>query len=408
MPLSRTQTFRRRRIAVFGSLALVLSVGFYLPLTLLAPVGPATAHLVPYIAPELEEPQVELPSYGASGIGAVGFPGMLAESGSSEALPIASIAKVITSLVVLDEKSLELGEEGPLIAFNDADVAIRDALVAANGLVLPVRAGIELSQRDVIEIVLVGSANNYALSLANWAFGSEDEFVAAANRWLALQGLTDTVTVDSTGMSPMNVSTATDLVELGKLALAHPVVAEVVGLRQISVPHLGTLDNRNQLLGVEGVTGVKTGTLTAAGACLLFSAEVVVGTESVTVVGVVLGADDHVQARASVLALLASARPGFQQVALAKAGDVVAAYSTPWGSVADAVVAEDVSMVVWSNSAITALVELDPIVSAPAGSAAGSIVFAAGDRRVRVPLRLSGAIEDAEPWWRLTHPADLF
>ena len=122
MPLTRRQILRRRRIAVFGSLAVVLATGFYLPFTLLAPLHAETAKVQPWETPVTLAPALVFPNYGATAIGAIGWDGSLAVSGSTEALPIASLSKVITSLVVLDAHPLAVGEEGPTVTTTANDV----------------------------------------------------------------------------------------------------------------------------------------------------------------------------------------------------------------------------------------------------------------------------------------------
>lgn len=174
MTLTRRQIYRRRRIAVFGGALVVLATAFYLPLTLLAPLGPAAASVAPYQAPPVAQPPVSFPGYGASGVGAVGYPGVLASAGSADPLPIASISKIITALVVLEERPLALGEAGPDLTFGDIDEGFYDAQLADGGVVEPVYSGQVMSQRDAMSVMLMESANNYAESLATWAYGSEE------------------------------------------------------------------------------------------------------------------------------------------------------------------------------------------------------------------------------------------
>ena len=92
-------------------------------------------------------------------------------------MPSASITKVITALVVLDAHPIPPGEGGPEIAYTEADVDIYWDMVAQNGSVAPVAAGSSLTLRESLEAMLLPSGNNYAISLANWAFGSGDEFL---------------------------------------------------------------------------------------------------------------------------------------------------------------------------------------------------------------------------------------
>jgi D-alanyl-D-alanine carboxypeptidase (penicillin-binding protein 5/6) len=407
-PQNHKKIYRRRRILIFSTAVVVLAAGVYLPTTLLAPLDEMAAELSTYTPPVAAAAQVSLPDYGASGIAMVGREGLLASSGTTEPVPIASVSKVITALVVLDAKPIAAGEEGESINFTSADVQIYNDYLADNGSVKPVSAGEVLSQRDVFELMLVGSANNYAQSLVNWAFGSEEEYAVAAAAWLADNGMTSTSITDATGMSPLNTSTPTDLVVLGELALAEPTVAEIVSQKSVTVPDVGSLSNTNTLLGVDGIDGIKTGTLDEAGACLLFSADVLVDDQTVTLVGVVLGGDTHTQINGAVRELISGVISGFQKVTLTTAGDSFGSYSSVWGETTNFVAAEDSSLVVWSDTPVTATVATDPITLVEEGTEVGAVTFVAGSQQVSVPLTATASIEDPGAWWRLTHPEDLF
>jgi D-alanyl-D-alanine carboxypeptidase (penicillin-binding protein 5/6) len=395
-------------VTVFGGLGIVLASGFYLPLTLLAPLSASTAQILPWVAPVTEAPVLDWPDYGASAIGAIDFPGTLAVGGSAEALPIASITKVITALVVLESKPLGLDEAGPDISFTSADVRLYTSYLHRNGKVEPVRSGIVLNQRQVLELTLVASANNYTASLVNWAFGSEEAFLPVARAWLTAHGLNNTFLSDATGMDPENRATATDLIELGKIALADPIVSLMVDTEHISIPDVGEIDNTNDLLGEGGVRGIKTGTLDEAGACLLFAADYTIGSEVVTVIGVMLGGKDHPSLDEDIRKLLTTAQSGFHEVSLATAGANFASYATAWGDRSDVVATESASIVLWADTPITLLVQAAPVTLDEAGTAVGSLSFSVGTRTIDVPLELTSEIDDPGAWWRLTHPGELF
>ena len=375
----------RRRVAAALVLATVAAGGVYLPMTLLAPVGPASASIDTFETPVRDASELTFPGVGASGISAVGFDGVLASSGSEEALPIASISKVISTLVVLDAKPLAVGEDGPSIVFNQADVALYGEYQRVGGTVEPVTAGLAMSQRDLLEVVLVSSANNYAESLVGWAFGSQAEFVDATAAWLTAGGFDSTVIVEPTGMSPSNVSSVPDLLRIAKLALENPVVADIVASKSVDVPYIGTLTNTNRLLGVESIDGIKTGTLDEAGSCLLFSTDYTVGSSVVTVVGVVLGGENRESLEAAIRSLVDGIAAGFHEIPLAEKGEVFASYSTDWGQSANAVAAEASSVLVWSDTPVS-----------------GEVAA-----KVSVPLVLDAGIADPGPWWRLSHPLEL-
>lgn len=408
MPLTRRQIYRRRRIVVFGGLFAVLAGIAYLPLTLFAPVSETAPELaVPSIATPAAA-ETSLPPYGASAIAAVGYDGLLAQAGSTEALPLASIAKVVTALTVLDAHPLSDDDPGPSVTMTAADVASYEDYVARNGSVAPVTAGEVYTERELLEIMLIDSANNYATTLAHWAFGSTEAYLAAARDWLARNGLEGITIVDTSGLDPGSTGTVADVIRLGELALENPLVAEIVGTKSLEIHDIGTVKNTNALIGQEGIDGIKTGTLDTFGANLLFSATLEVGSHTVELVGVVLGGPDHPTINAAIADLVRQARAGFREVPLIQDGDPVAEYETPWDETASAVAGESASIVVWGDTAVSSTATVAPIRLAAKGDEVGTVVFTAGRQTVTVPLVLSRDVEDPGPWWRLGHPELIF
>ncbi|MFC5791447.1 D-alanyl-D-alanine carboxypeptidase [Agromyces tardus] len=408
--LSRRQVYRRRRIVVFSAvgavLALIAGGGIYTANALGAPI-PAAAPVVtdpPPVAAAAQ--QLALPGFGGYAVGAVGFDGLLAAGNESTTMPMASIAKVVTALVVLEEHPLAAGEGGPEIAYTDADVAIYWDMIAQNGSVAPVVAGSSLTLRESLEAMLLPSGNNYSISLANWAFGSVDAYVPKAQAWLAAHGLAHTTVVDTSGLSLDDVSTPADLVKLGEIALENPAFAEIVATKSVDIPELGTIENSNKLLGTHGIDGIKTGTTDDA-ANLLFSADYAVGSSTVTVVGVLLGGVDHATVRAAVASLLDSVAPGFHEVTPLQAGQELASYSTPWGDTATARATEGATVVVWSDMPVDVAVDAKSLTLADDGTAVGTVIVTAGAQRIEVPLELDGTVDDPGMWWRLENPGAL-
>lgn len=407
MPLTRRQIYRRRRIAFFGAVAVVLTGVGYLAATGLAPVPAEAAALTQPTA--LTQPAAEpaWPRFGASAIGAVGFPGLLGGSGSPESLPIASVTKIVTALVVLDAKPLAGTDQGPEITFTDTDVDLYYKVIAENGSVAPVVAGMVLSEREALQAMLLPSANNYALSLAVWAFGSEDKYLAAAAAWLEKNGLDDTTVADTSGLSTASRSSTADLVEIGKLAIDDPALASIVALPSATLPVIGAVKNTNKLLGRFGVDGIKTGTTDDAGACLLFSTDVTVGSRTVTLVGVVLGGADHAQVNPAVAALITSAKAGFHEVTLTDKGEAYGTYDTAWGQSSRAVTAKAASVLVWSDTPISGVATARKLSLGAENDTVGSVDFTVGDKTVSVPLVLDQAVSDPGPAWRFSHPGGL-
>ena len=408
MSPSRRVILRRRRLAVASVLLVVLGGVGYVGATTLAPVPESAATIVQPAALTQPAAAPVWPTFGESAIGAVGFPGVLASSGEQGTVPIASITKMVTALVILDAKPLGAGEDGPSISFTDADVDIYYDVIAENGSAAPVVSGMVLTQREAFEAMLLPSANNYAASLAVWAYGSVDNYLVAANTWLADNALTQTSVADTSGISTASVSTPADLVEIGKLVIGHPALAEIVALPSAVLPVIGTVTNTNKLLGRDGVDGIKTGTTDVAGACLLFSTDFTVGDNTVTLVGVVLGGDTHSELNSAIAALIQSVQPGFHDVVLVEEGAVFGSYTTQWGDVSDIVAERAASTLVWSDSPITGAVTAGDLQLGRAGDEVGEVTFTIGTGSpVTVPLELQDTLSDPGPAWRMGHPGEL-
>lgn len=406
----RTKTYRRRRSGVFGSLAVVLALlltgGMYAGNALGAPIPaaqPAVSAPEQVVAPAQS---LALPGFGGYAVGAVGFDGLLAASPEQSLMPIASITKIVTALLILEAMPLAPGEEGPGIEYTEADVDLYWQVVAENGSVAPVSAGTTLSERQSLAAMLLASGNNYATSLATWAYGSMEAFLDAARGWLDEHGLENTRLVDSSGISLDNVSTPAELVELGEIALADPTVSQLVAMQSIDLPVIGTVKNSNKMLGTHGVDGIKTGTTDDA-ANLLFSADYPVGSQVVTVVGVVLGGENHIVLDEAIAALLDSIAPGFHEVTALEAGQELASYSTAWGDTARARAVEGASVVIWSDTPVDVEVVAAPVTLAASGTEVGTATVRAGVQEIVVALELDAAIEDPGAWWRLSNPDAL-
>lgn len=406
--LTRRQIYRRRRVAVFGGLGLLVISLTYLPLTLLAPLAPALVTVTTPVDEIPPVPALDFPGYGASAIGALGYPGVLAQSGVTTPLPMASITKVITALVVLDAHPLAPGESGPTATMTAADAALYGAYLAQNGTVSTVRAGMTFTERQLLELTLIKSSNNYTTSLAVWAFGSQDAFLAAARAWLTERGLDRIVINEPTGIDPSNVAPVDQLIELGRIALAHPVIAQIVATKEADVPPFGVLPNTNLLLGRQGVDGIKTGTLDDFGANLLFSADYLVGESTVTVIGVVLGGPDHDVIDRDILTLLESTVANFTEVEVAADAEAFATYDAVWGESVAAVAGTRVTLLTWAGAPVEVDVVAEDVRTGVAGEDVGDLVFTSGPMSASVDLELAADLADPGPWWRLTNPAALF
>ena len=203
-----------------------------------------------------------------------------------DAQPIASLAKVVAALVVLDS-GVSTSET---VTAQLSDQRISRQIVELGGIAIPVEAGRELSVRELLEGSLVVSASNFTEMLVVAAFGSTEQYVDAARRYLVRHDLAGITIADAAGMTGGSLATAADMVRVGKLALGNNVIAEVVGMRSVTVEGV-EYPNTNLLLLEPGWLGIKTGT--DAAHHLLFAREV----DGVVIIGTVLGASASGYAR---------------------------------------------------------------------------------------------------------------
>ncbi len=399
--------FRRRRI-VAGGIALVLVFGLIWSVSSLVRVVfsplPALATTLT-VDPELPSNTnaLTLPASGSLAFAADGFENPLVVTGSTSQVPIASIAKVITALVVLEEKPIPASGAEPTITFTAEDVARYETQYSENQSVTPVAAGLEMPLTDALTVLLVASANNYATSLAEWAFGSVEEYVAAANEWVAKQELASTVVADASGLSESNVSTTVDLLKLAGIAHENKVIAAIVALPSAEIAGVGKITNTNKLLGQEGITGIKTGTTVAAGACLLFSADLAVRDATITTYGVMLGVENHDVLDAQLLAFLASARQAFSEVTAVEEGDVIGTASSQWGQQSNLVAASDLTVLTFPGVETSLQLSKSQTSVGKAGTDAGNLSVTLRSDAPSIDVLLVEEISEAGFWWRLNH-----
>jgi D-alanyl-D-alanine carboxypeptidase (penicillin-binding protein 5/6) len=410
---------RRRGLIITAVIVVLLlaACGGYIAWALSAPVkSPAVTTQIPPVpvggAAAIAAVPAAASAISISGADAYlgeGASGIWSSSGSGEPLPIASITKVITALVILDAVPLASADDpGPTITFSESDHDLYDRYYVLGATIAPMPAGTTMSLHDALAAMLIPSASNYAEALSSRIFGSQGAFLGATRDWLSAHGLKGTTVTEPTGISPRNVSTPADLLTIGKLAAANPTIAQIVATPSISLPGAGQLYNTNGLLGTSGITGLKTGTLGQGTYSLLYTATLVVGTdEPLAVTGVVLGGPTRESVSGSVVATLDSISAGFHDVPVATSGQEVGTISTPWGSTAQLVIGEDAAIFTWSDTPIVATMDIKTPPTYRDGTVVGSVTWTAGPNTVTAPVAITGSIDPPTEWWRLTHPSEL-
>lgn len=242
----------------------------------------------------------------AAAIGLQGS-GVIASMNDSHSRPIASIAKLITALAVLQKHPLTGDDMGPEIPITEADEQLYRDYVAKNGTVVLVKAGVPVTERDALEAMLLPSANNFADTTAIWAFGSLKNYRAYATAMLKRWDLHDTVIgTDASGLNPSTKSTASGLVRIGEMALKNPVVAHIVALPAAYIPYAGDIPNYNAMVTKYGYTGLKPGESVQAGNTLLFSTDQAINGKQMTVIGAILDSAGYAESDAGALQMVDS------------------------------------------------------------------------------------------------------
>lgn len=194
---------------------------------------------------------------------------VLYDKNSTSVVPIASITKLMTAMVVLDSKA-PLHE---MLTVTDED---RDY---EKGTGSRLSIGSKLSREDMLHIALMASENRAAAALSRYYAGGRPGFIAAMNRKAAELGMTQTHFENSTGLTSQNVSSARDLVKLVNAAYRYPLIRQFstdrsydvfTGKRTLAYNSTNALvRNASWDIGLQ-----KTGFINEAGECLVMQATI--------------------------------------------------------------------------------------------------------------------------------------
>jgi D-alanyl-D-alanine endopeptidase (penicillin-binding protein 7) len=193
---------------------------------------------------------------------------VLFSKNSQAVLPIASLTKLMTALVVA-EASLPL-DEALTITQDDVDTE--------KGSHSRLRVGTQLSREEMLHLALMSSENRAAHALGRHYPGGLTAFVAAMNHKAAELGMSDTRYVEPTGLSSKNQSSARDLATLVNAAHQHQIIRDLstspeylveVGNRQLQFRNTnGLVRSPSWVIGLQ-----KTGYISEAGRCLVMQAQ---------------------------------------------------------------------------------------------------------------------------------------
>ena len=223
---------------------------------------------------------------------------ILYSQNAEEALPPASVTKVMTLLLVME--AIDAGT----IRIDDT-VSVSANAASMGGSQVYLKEGEQMSVEDLLKSVVIASANDAAVALAEYVSGSVDAFVAKMNAKAAELGMTSTKFENVTGLDDTaehHLTSAKDIALMSCALVAHPLVLEYssIWMDTIRNGEFG-LTNTNRLVRFyRGCTGLKTGSTSKAGFCISATAE----RDGLSLVCVIMGAESRDIRNAAATTLL--------------------------------------------------------------------------------------------------------
>ena len=300
---------------------------------------------------------------------------------------VASTIKMLNALVVRERASLDetVTVAKQAAAIDDGDVGLK--------------AGQVLTVRQLLEMMLVASANDAAEALALHIGGSEASYVKLMNAKAASLGLTGTHAMDPHGLGKRETSTAEDLSILARQVMADPVLCEIVSKTRVSVPRTkgkaSTVSSTDELLRrYRGLQGVKTGYTRPAGFCFVGAAR----RGDLQLFGVVLGTGSNAERFSQMRTLLDWGFANYRLARPVSAGTTMAVVPVIGGvdTSVTAIASREVTLTVFAGDGPpTTRLVVDDAVSAPVavGQQVGVVeVSHDGAKIASVPLVAAQAI----------------
>ena len=260
-------------IGLFFSLLVNSGLAFIKPIENLFIVGAKENNKIPFVKqPYSTQPTPKSnykkfnPLASASVIYDTGSGTNLLEKDISTPKPIASLAKLMTALVIMEShKPNEVVTVGKLPALGPEDQKL--------GLV----EGEEITVGELLKAILIYSANDAANALAIYDSGSVEDFSKKMNDKAKLWGMTNSNFDEPSGLSSKNTSTPKDLIKLASVLSTNQTFKEITSTANSKIFNQDgkayTLTTTNKILGSVGVVGMKTGYTLDAGQCLITAVE---------------------------------------------------------------------------------------------------------------------------------------
>ncbi|MER5889326.1 D-alanyl-D-alanine carboxypeptidase [Streptomyces sp. NPDC001941] len=348
-----------RRVKIWTPLILLVLIVFAV-VQMVRPLPPPTLKLTAAAEQTFEGGELKLPwpGEGAAAVDVDGIGSMGRSGAANKPTPTASTAKVMTAYIILRDHPLKGQEPGPSMKIEKVTEVegvknVDESRVAA-------KEGVSYTQREMLLMMMLPSANNIARQLARWDAGSEAAFVKKMNATAKELGMTNSTYTDPSGFKSSTVSTPVDQVKLAKKAMENEVFRYVVSQPNFQMHDLPTrMENgnaRNLLRPDAHFSGIKTGSSTPAGGNLIWAANKEVDGKNRRIVGAVMGmqegstpSDKLSKALDAAYELVKAAEGGLTSKVLVKKGQVVGYVDDGLGGRTPVVATQDLKALGWSG-----------------------------------------------------------
>ncbi|MCL5942266.1 MAG: D-alanyl-D-alanine carboxypeptidase [Actinobacteria bacterium] len=326
------------------------------------------------------------------------------EKNADERRSIASLTKIMTGILALETLP------------PDRVVTTSPAAAAAGESEIWLQPGEKLTVRDLLYGLMVRSANDAAVALAEASAGTVAGFVEKMNAKAAQLGMTNTSFANPHGLEAKeHYSSARDMATLARYAMQNEEFRRLVSTITVTIPWPGhaykrTLHNRNALLGkVPFITGIKTGYTRKAGYCLVGSGS----RDGVSLISVILGEPTKDGVDTDTVKLLEYGFGKYQRVVLTEKDRAMAAVDVPYrfGEKLPLVTERELVRTVYADDPIARTVSVADVLVLPIkkGQVLGKVVYTVGGRPAgEVELVAERAVERATLAVKLRYLWDRF
>ena len=328
---------------------------------------------------------------------------ILYEKNSKEQLPPASMTKIMTMLLIM-----EALDKGKLSM--DEKVRASEYAASMGGSQIFLEPGEEMTVKEMLQGIAIGSGNDAAVAMAERIAGSEEAFVEMMNKKVKELGLKDTVFKNTTGLPVSDhYSTASDMAIMAKELLKYEDITKFTGMYEAylreNTDNKFWLVNTNKLVRFyPGVDGLKTGFTKEALYCLTATAE----KDGMRVIAVVFGAPTSKERNAQVTKMLDYAFNQYKTHPLFERNHVMGSVKIQKGTekMVEAITSEPISLLTKKGENIDDIqqtITFNKDLKAPIkkGDSIGKLTIEKnGKTLIESPLLAKENVEEAS-WWKL-------